>query len=493
MPNECSPQYAVLDLGSNSFHMLVVREVQGSIQTLAKIKRKVRLAAGLDRYFNLSEEAMERGWDCLALFAQRLQGIPPSHVRIVATAALRNAKNADFFLAKAHQILGYPVCVISGKKEAHTIFQGVAHTSGGVGKCLVVDIGGASTEIIIGEGFEAQVLSSLHMGCVTWLDHHFKDELLNEANFHRAIQGAKQVLSHVVGRFCKIGWNGCVGASGTVQALQKVMLAQGMGEVITLERLYEILDQVIRCGQFERLEIDGLALERKLVFPSGLSILIAIFETFCINSMTLAGGALREGLMYGMINTIQDQDIRKRTIKSIQSRFCLDTEQGDNVANTALSLLNQCDKSWIPEPIAKNMLDAAARLCEIGLSVGFEKNAEHSAYLINHLELPGFTPTQKRLLGELFLFYRDKFHVIEGKNVMSASSANRVLRLFRLAIILCHQRCKNAIPSVLLETNEDAIVLTLPKGWIDKYPLMAAELAFEAQFQNDNHGVFTFS
>lgn len=492
MTNERFPQYAVLDLGSNSFHMLVVREVQGSIQTLAKIKRKVRLAAGLDSYFNLTQEAMERGWDCLALFSQRLQGIPPSHVRIVATAALRNAKNADDFLAKAELILGHRVCVISGKIEAHTIFQGVAHTSEGMGRCLVVDIGGASTEIIIGEGFDALSLTSLHMGCVTWLDHHFKDHLLNKENFHRAIQSAKQVLSLVVARFCKIGWNRCVGASGTVQALKKVMLAQDMGEIITLDKLYQIRDQVIGCGQFERLEIDGLALDRKLVFPSGLSILIAIFETFCIESMTQAGGALREGLMYGMIHTMKDQNIRQRTIKSIQSRFCLDVAQGENVAKTSISLLNQCDESWIPEPVAKNLLDAAARLYEIGLSVSFDRNAEHAAYLINHLELPGFTPTQKRLMAQWFRFYRDDLNVIEGKNAMSAISANRVLRLFRLAVILCHQRCENAIPSVRLETKEDTIILTLPKGWLDKYPLMAAELAFEAKFQNDNYWPLIF-
>lgn len=289
-----SPLYAAIDLGSNSFHMLVVRHIDGSVQTMAKIKRKVRLAAGLDEHNALSLDAMQRGWDCLSLFAERLQDIPAENIRIVGTATLRTATNAGEFIAKANQILGHPIDVISGEEEAATIYKGVAHTSGGLGRRLVVDIGGASTELIIGEGFEAKALTSLKMGCVTWLERHFKDRQLTATNFNNAILAAKQMLDPILTQYTELGWNVCVGASGTVQALQEIMLAQGMDEVITLTKLKRLQKQAMLADHLEELDIEGLTLERALVFPSGLSILIAIFESLNIEAMTLAGGALRE-------------------------------------------------------------------------------------------------------------------------------------------------------------------------------------------------------
>ncbi|MGF1769071.1 guanosine-5'-triphosphate,3'-diphosphate diphosphatase [Enterovibrio makurazakiensis] len=493
MDHARSPLYAAIDLGSNSFHMLVVREVQGSVQTLAKIKRKVRLAAGLDKHLNLSSEAMQRGWDCLSLFAERLQDIDPQNIRIVATAALRSAKNTDEFIAKANQILGHPITVITGEEEACTIYQGVAHTSGGKGKRLVVDIGGASTELIIGEGFDAAALTSLDMGCVTWLEQHFKDRSLTEASFDRAIDGAKQVLTPIVERYRSLGWDVCVGASGTVQALQEIMIAQGMDEVITLAKLHRLRKQAIGFGQVEELDIDGLTLERALVFPSGLSILIAIFEQFDIDSMTLAGGALREGLVYGMMNTMQQQDIRIRTIQSIQSRYQLDQAHANSVANMAANLLRQCGDKWIVEPIAEDMLNSAAELYEIGMSIGFKKDGEHAAYLIKNLDLPGFTQAQKQLLAQLLRQYREQLQPIGAQSAVSATSANRILRILRLAVILCHRRDSQTLPVVTLDAENDALTLTLPHEWEANNPLMSAELALEAQRQCDQHWPLTIA
>lgn len=187
-----STLYAAIDLGSNSFHMLVVREVAGSIQTLARIKRKVRLAAGLDQNNHLSHEAMQRGWQCLRLFSERLQDIPREQIRVVATATLRLASNADEFLQVAEQILGCPVQVISGEEEARLIYHGVAHTTGGPDRRLVVDIGGGSTELVTGTGAQASQLYSLSMGCVTWLERYFSDRNLGQENFERAEQAARE-------------------------------------------------------------------------------------------------------------------------------------------------------------------------------------------------------------------------------------------------------------------------------------------------------------
>ncbi|KDN27582.1 guanosine polyphosphate pyrophosphohydrolase [Vibrio fortis] len=480
------PLYAAIDLGSNSFHMLVVRHIDGSVQTMAKIKRKVRLAAGLDENNALSLEAMQRGWDCLSLFAERLQDIPTENIRIVGTATLRTATNVDIFLEKANQILGHDINVISGEEEAATIYKGVAHTSGGSGRRLVVDIGGASTEMIIGEGFSAKALTSLKMGCVTWLERHFKDRQLTASNFEHAIDAAKATLEPILESYTKLGWDVCVGASGTVQALQEIMLAQGMDEVITHAKLKRLQKQAMIAERLEELEIEGLTLERALVFPSGLSILIAIFELLEIDSMTLAGGALREGLAYEMVDELRQDDIRARTIASVQSRYQMDTQYAEQVSQLAESLYQQAGSSeWIVEPQALVMLQTAAKLHEIGLTIDFKKGGEHSAYLLQHLDLPGFTRAQKHFLGELSRRYREQLTSLPEQHAISGTSAKRVLRLLRLAILLTHRRNPELEPQVTLEAEGDNLTLTINQQWLASNPLTAAELEIEANRQTD--------
>ncbi|MGD8119020.1 guanosine-5'-triphosphate,3'-diphosphate diphosphatase [Vibrio sp. TRT 29B02] len=480
-----SPLYAAIDLGSNSFHMLVVRHIDGSVQTMAKIKRKVRLAAGLSDNNSLSLEAMQRGWDCLSLFAERLQDIDKENIRIVGTATLRTATNVDVFLEKANQILGHKIEVICGEEEAATIYKGVAHTSGGSGRRLVVDIGGASTELIIGEGFEAKALTSLKMGCVTWLERHFKDRQLTVSNFNNAIQAAKETLQPILQQYTQIGWDVCVGASGTVQALQEIMLAQGMDEVITHSKLKRLQKQAMMADHLEELEIEGLTLERALVFPSGLSILIAIFELLEIESMTLAGGALREGLVYEMVDELKQDDIRARTICSVQSRYQLDVDYGQQVANMAARLLAECQPDWITEAQAKVLLETAAKLHEIGLTIDYKKGGEHSAYLLQQLDLPGYTRAQKHLLGELARRYREQLTSLPEQHALSGSSAKRVLRLLRLAVLLTHRRNPDLEPNITFGSNDDQLTLTIKSEWLKANPLTAAELEIEANRQSD--------
>ncbi|MDN3700676.1 guanosine-5'-triphosphate,3'-diphosphate diphosphatase [Vibrio artabrorum] len=480
------PLYAAIDLGSNSFHMLVVRHIDGSVQTMAKIKRKVRLAAGLNENNALSTEAMQRGWDCLSLFAERLQDIPKDNIRIVGTATLRTATNVDIFLEKANQILGYDINVISGEEEAATIYKGVAHTSGGSGRRLVVDIGGASTEMIIGEGFSAKALTSLKMGCVTWLERHFKDRQLTATNFNNAIEAAKSTLVPILERYTDIGWDVCVGASGTVQALQEIMLAQGMDEVITHAKLKRLQKQAMAAERLEELEIEGLTLERALVFPSGLSILIAVFEILKIDSMTLAGGALREGLAYEMVDELRQEDIRARTIASVQSRYQIDTIYGEQVASLAQSLFEQAGASaWVSEPQAGVLLQTAAKLHEIGLTIDFKKGGEHSAYLLQNSDLPGFTRAQKYYLGELVRRYHEQLTSLPEQHAISGTSSKRILRILRLAILLTHRRNPDLEPQVTLTAQEDKLTLSLSEQWLASNPLTAAELEIESNRQTD--------
>lgn len=244
---------------------------------------------------------------------------------------------------------------------------------------MVVDIGGASTEVIIGEGFDASALTSLKIGCVTWLERYFKDRYLTEANFDAAIAAAKAAIAPIIEQYQTLGWQTCVGASGTVQALQEIMLAQGMDEIITLQKLKRMQRQAMQYERLEDLDIEGLTLERALVFPSGLSILIAIFESLGIESMTLAGGALREGMVYEMMSQMRHNDVRERTLQSLQTRFQLDSIHAGNVGDTARALLASCLSEWKPEPQAHYLLDASTALHEIGTMIEFKKSGEHSA------------------------------------------------------------------------------------------------------------------
>ncbi len=480
-----SPLYAAIDLGSNSFHMLIVREVEGSVQTMAKIKQKVRLAAGLNKEGNLSLEAMQRGWQCLSLFAERLQDIPTERSILVATAALRNAKNADVFIEKANQILGHIITVISGEEEARTIYRGVAATSRSNGKCLVIDIGGASTEVIIGDNLQALTLHSFNMGCVTWLTQHFADKKLTRERFQKAIDAAKSVITPELRTFLKYKWKHCLGASGTIQAVQEVLLAQGINEKITIEKLYCLMDKAIACKHMCTLKINGLSQERAPVFPSGLSILIALFESLEIQKMDLAGGALREGLLHQLITTnqISPQAPRLKSIKSIQAQYAIDTNQAELVNSIAQDLYSQLKESWFENKDLSQLLFAAASLHELGLSVAFKKHNIHGAYLINHLTLNGFTQAEKRLL-----IYLVKCHANDLEETKEASSINRhtvyrLLRLLRLSVILAHRRQPQACVSVSCSAHHEIMTLKGPKNWQTQHPLLYEYLAKEAQNQ----------
>nr|WP_318384925.1 guanosine-5'-triphosphate,3'-diphosphate diphosphatase [uncultured Enterobacter sp.] len=488
MPSSTS-LYAAIDLGSNSFHMLVVREVAGSIQTLSRIKRKVRLAAGLSNDFVLSPDAMERGWQCLRLFAERLQDIPQVQIQVVATATLRLAVNAPVFITKAQEILGCPVQVISGQEEARLIYQGVAHTTGGDDRRLVVDIGGASTELVTGIAAQTTSLFSLSMGCVTWLERYFTDRNLAKENFDEAEEAAREVLRPIADELRLHGWKVCVGASGTVQALQEIMMAQGMDERITLAKLQQLKQRAIQCGRLEELEIEGLTLERALVFPSGLAILIAIFTELEIQCMTLAGGALREGLVYGMLHLSVDQDIRSRTLRNIQRRFMVDTGQAQRVAQLATRFAEQVQPVWDLQPLSGELLTSACQLHEIGLSVDFKRAPQHAAYLVHNLDLPGFTPAQKKLLATLLLNQTSPVDLssLHQQNAVPPRTAEHLCRLLRLAIIFANRRRDDLLPDITLTATDEALALVLPHDWLANHPLGAELIDQECQWQSYVH------
>ncbi|WP_372881795.1 guanosine pentaphosphatase [Psychromonas sp.] len=290
-------RYTIIDLGSNSFHMLTVEKCNNGFSVYAKSKQKVRLAAGLDEQHILNQETIQKGLDCLAKFKNKLSLLQPVKTLITATAALRLAENKQVFISQAEEILQLPINLISGLEEAKIIYKGVAFTEKINIPLLVIDIGGASTELIIGQENEIKIAQSLHMGCVTWLKRYFPDKKLNEQNFTTAIKAAKSVIEPYAAEYRDQGWSVAMGASGTIQAIQEINQKQKLSPEINLQLLYQIKSLCIDCETIENLHIDGLIPSRKPVFASGLAILIALFETLGMASMQRSKGALREGLI----------------------------------------------------------------------------------------------------------------------------------------------------------------------------------------------------
>lgn len=297
--------YAVVDLGSNSFHLQITQFNDNQINVVAKIKQKVRLAAGLNHKNELNQEAIQRGIDCLTLFSQHLVGIPLKNIRIVATAALRIAINRDVFISLANNILPIKVNLLSGEQEAEKIYSGVAHTclDNFDKKRLVIDIGGASTELIIGQGFNAKHAVSLNLGCVSFKQKFFSDNLLTDENFTSAITAASKIVTPASSMFVNLGWQIAVGSSGSMQALAEILYDRKQPIVINYTFLQEIKQALIDCKNIDNIALSGLRADRAPVLASGLSILIALFQVLHITELTLSTGALREGLLYEMLPT----------------------------------------------------------------------------------------------------------------------------------------------------------------------------------------------
>ncbi|MDB2374216.1 guanosine-5'-triphosphate,3'-diphosphate diphosphatase [Psychrosphaera haliotis] len=478
--------YAVVDLGSNSFHMMIAQVVAGSVQIIGRVKRKVRLASGLNENMFLSDEAMQRGWECLNLFAERLQDIPRENIKISGTATLRLAKNVDTFLEKAEQILGFPIQIISGEVEAQTIYKGAAYTSSSNKKKLVIDIGGASTELIAGEGHLPQVFTSINVGCVTYLDRYFKNGVLSEANFNSAIEAAELEINKVKSKYSAFDWQEEVGASGTVQAIQEILMAQGFDEIITLERLNSIMQQSISFGFLDKLAIKGLVQERRLVFPSGLAILIAIFKQLNLTGMTLAGGALREGQLYSMLPELTKLNVRERTIKSVMTRYHIDTRHAQRVSELSLELAEQLAPSWdLNQFEAIDILKSAALVHEVGLQVSYKDQQIHASYLLANSNLPGFTTAQKNLLTAIVRNHRDDIDhsMLSAQTTTSVLLAIRLVRILRLSVILSLRRTDEVLPNIEVSIVGEELSIHLPNGWLEANPLSAAELHQEASYQ----------
>jgi len=483
--NQCSlsPLYAVIDLGSNSFHMLITRLIADGVQTVDKVKRKVRLATGLDEQNQLSEAAMQRGIECLRFFAERLQDISPNNIRIVATATLRIATNADLFLKRAEQVLGYKVELLSGEQEAERIYLGVAHTSNNSARRLVLDIGGASTEIVAGGHFDMDKAISLNMGCVTYNHLFFTNGELTDAHFAAAITAAKSELEPFIATYKALGWQDVLGGSGTMQALAEVLVFHDKPAIITLTFLNELKQQLIACKTINAINIPGLSSERSPVIASGLSILIALFEQFDLKQLQLSSGAIREGLLYEMLPDMRNINIRKRTLASLAQRFHIDLEHAQRVTKQVQRLYQQHAQAWsIQNSNLLSLLNACCALHEIGLLLAFKQHAKHGGYILRHADLPGFDQTERQLMVALIGSYKGDIDTAAFAHLAIASQeqAFKLLLIFRLAITLCRRRRDEVLPTYDTHSDDNSLSLTLSKQWLNAHPLLVAELNEEA-------------
>ena len=477
---------AAVDLGSNSFHMIVARIEQDELVVVDRLREAVRLANGIDQEGNLSEESQQRALDCLQRFGQRLTHMPPGSVRAVGTNTLRNTENAEAFLGQASQALGHPIDIISGVEEARLIYLGVSKSlAGDSDRRFVMDIGGGSTELIIGEGTTPQWMESLEMGCITTGRRFFPDQAITAQRVEQARMHALVELEPVALGLRRRGWQQAVGASGSIRAATSVVKAAGLvDEGITFAALDKVLKQVIQLGHFDKLQLPGLSAERTPIFTGGLIILHATFEALGIDDMKVADGALREGLLYDLVGRIHNEDVRSRSVANLAQRYHVDRNHADVVQATAQHLLERVGESWVLDEDDGQWLSWAAQLHEIGIDIAHSRHHHHAAYIIANADMPGFTQQEQQLLAGLVRAHRRKFPAKLYRDLPKrpVKSPKRLAILLRLAVILRRSRSNQPLPALDLTVEAKVLTLTFPGGWLTAHPLTRADLEEEAQY-----------
>lgn len=478
--------YAAVDLGSNSFHMVIARLNEGRLQIVDRIKERVRLAEGMDAQRRMSVEAMGRGLDCLALFAERLTNIKPDQIRIAGTYTLRRASNAREFVSEATKVLNHPIEIISGQEEARLIYQGVAHTQHIEGQVLVVDIGGGSTELIIGEGFDHKALTSRKMGCVSFTQHFFANGKLSEKAFNGAVLETQHQLAPIINQYRKLGWQSCLGSSGSIRTVRDVLQGEGWTDgAITLAGLDRLKREMLDHKRVDQLKLAGLTEERQEVFAAAVAILLGLFTSLPIERMEYSDGALREGLLYEFEERLQHHDIRERTALALSTHYRIDKRQANRVEQSVLALFDALSGPWeMPEEPYRAILGWAARLHEIGLAINYSGIHRHSAYILQHTDLPGFNQDDQALLAALVRFQRKGLKLSELPPLPNHDEQTvlRCIRILRLAVAAHHRRQDNLLPEWKVQAAEDQLVVTLPIDWCDENRLLMQNLEKEHRY-----------
>jgi exopolyphosphatase/guanosine-5'-triphosphate,3'-diphosphate pyrophosphatase len=473
---------AAVDLGSNSFHMVIARVVDGHLHVVDRMRERVQLAAGLTED-GIRSDAEARALACLERFGQRLSGMPRERVRAVGTNTFRKAKNKRAFLRRCEQMLGHDIEVIPGREEARILFRGVAHDLPVIeGRRLVVDIGGGSTECILGVGEEPQRTDSMQMGCVAFSERFFGDGKLTRERFKKASLAARLELEPLEAIYRRIGFSEAVGSSGTVTAIEgmiKLLPTQQAG--ITLAGIKELRDLCIAKGQLDKLDLPGLAPDRRNVIVGGLAILHAVFKSFGIERMRASKSALREGLLLELVGSLGQEDVRERTITRLCERYAVDREQTARVEATSLALAEPLAALWDLSPREFRMLRWASRVHEIGQALSFGGYHRHGAYILANSDMPGFSEQGQSYLSVLVRAHRRRLHPekLAMLRVVDGERAVRVAALFRLAVRLNRARSSEPVPAPVVRLFESKLELEFVKGFLDASPMTRADLEDE--------------
>lgn len=474
---------AAIDMGSNSFHMVIARTVSGEIRPIQKLAEKVRMASGLSSDDLLDDDTVQRGLDCLSRFSQCLEDVDLRNVRCVGTNTLRKARNGVTFLQKARDILNCPVEVVNGREEARLIYLGVSHSlPGDDQKRLVFDIGGGSTEFIIGQRFEPMLTESLHMGCVSYRDHFFPDGKVHEKGFKHAILRARTELASIEPAYRRLGWDSVVGASGTVKAIKNALIENDWyNDGIDLEGLYSLREKVLSYSEMEDIDIAGIKTDRKTVLPSGLAILIAIYEQLGVEKARFSDGAMREGILYDLLGRHDPEDVRGRTIRALMKRCDVDEIHAARVRDTALDLLDQIAAEWELGEYCREWLNWAALCHEVGMMVSHSGFHKHGAYLLTFSDLAGFMRTDQQVLAAIIGTHRRKIRDAQIVQVPEhlQLKVTRLILLLRLAVVMNRTRKERMDFQCTVQVVKNSLVLEFPEGWLEKQPLLLAELQQE--------------
>jgi exopolyphosphatase/guanosine-5'-triphosphate,3'-diphosphate pyrophosphatase len=489
---------AAIDLGSNSFHLIVVKVNDGHLQIIDRLRESVRLGEGLTHEKRLDPVVADRALSCLERFSQRLRPLPAKNIRAVGTNTMRQIAPADDFIGRAERALNHPIEIIAGREEARLVYLGVAHgLAAGEKMRLVVDIGGGSTELITGQGFIPHQRESLFMGCVSVSRHFFPDGKITlrsmlEAELHCAVQ-----IRPVRNQFSEGGWQEAIGSSGTIKSIRNVVIGQGWSESgITQESLETLAEYLIETGSVENLTLKGLSEERKPVFAGGVAVLLAVFRHVGIEHMLVSDEALREGLIYDMIGRSHHEDTRERTVRSLMARYGIEPAQADRVESSAIALFEQVVRPWqMVDPRYPAMLRWAARLHEIGLTVSHSQFHKHGAYLVENSDLSGFSRQEQRVLAALIRGHRRKFPstVFEALPRDLITCTKQLCILLRLSVLLHRAHSPVNKPLARLEAEENRLSLVFPEHWLADHPLTRLELEQESNYLESAGFLLRFS
>ncbi|MDH1800320.1 exopolyphosphatase [Acinetobacter johnsonii] len=481
---------AAIDMGSNSFHLAIARVDHGEVKKVASMSEKVQLAAGLDENKNLTEAAQQRGLACLSRFVGRLGSVQPNRLRIVATNALRQAKNGHEFIQKAAEILPKHIEIIAGREEARLIYLGVSHTMVNSGRRLVIDIGGGSTELIIGEEFEPIHTESLQMGCVAFTKAFFVDGEINQKSFDKAVVAARKELSGIANTYKEAGWDTVVGSSGTIKACRQITVNMGWSnekEELTRDGLDKLKEKLLKYKHVAEMEFDGLKEDRRAVLPAGIAILYAIFDVLELDKLVYSDGALREGVMYDLLGRFQHEDIRDRSVQALMGRYNADPKQAERVVNMAQHLFDGVADSLKLTTEDSDLLRRAAYLHEIGLAISHAGYHRHGAYLLQHSDIAGFSQIDQNHLSHLVAHHRRKLRSDARVDVMKVGGNKLVYLclLLRLAVLLNHSRSDQMLPAIELTVGNAQQWQLSVSGNAAQWPLLVADLHDEqAQFKH---------